>query len=115
MHNESIGAKRHEWGFNYKGKELLPYAEKKRHENQTQETALREQMAKLIRDPSTFHNDAALQQLKRDIDRHSALREQFEVYCHEFARTPAIEFRLGLADVVYFGFLETPPVTDGKA
>ncbi len=106
MYNDNVGAKRNEWAFLYKGKELLAHARRKLAEHQAEETALRQQMSKLIQDPSTFHNDAALQQLKRDIDRHSGLREQFQVYCHEFERTPGVDFRLGLSDVVFFGLLE---------
>lgn len=63
-------------------------------------------MAVMIQDPQTFHDDAKLQQVKRDIDRHGGLREQFQVYCHEFARTADQEFKLGLADIVFFGLLE---------
>lgn len=118
MFNENVGQRRAEWGFNYKGRELLPYAQKKLAYHQSEETELRKKMAVMIQDPATFHDDQKLQQVKRDIDRHSGLREQFQVYCHEFARTPNLEFRLGLADVIFFGLLEaidsdatSPPVS----
>jgi hypothetical protein len=113
MYNDHTGTKRHEWGFNYKGKDLLPYARRKLAGHQEQETELRQRMAKLIQDPSTFHNDGVLQQVKKDIDTHSGLREQFQVYCHEFTRTPNLEFRLGLSDVVFFGLLEGEPNENG--
>ncbi|MFO0661736.1 MAG: hypothetical protein U0165_18165 [Polyangiaceae bacterium] len=112
MLNENVSQRRQEWGFNYKGKELLPYAERKLNHHQAEERQLRATMAVMIQDPATFHDDQKLQQVKRDIDRHSALREQFQVYCHEFARTPNLEFRLGLSDVIFFGLLE-PIHTDG--
>jgi hypothetical protein len=113
MYNEHTGIKRTEWGYNYKGKDLLPYAKRKLDRHQAEETALRQRMATLIQDPATFHNDSVLQQVKHDIDTHSGLREQFQVYCHEFARTPSLEFRLGLADVVFFGLLEGEPGGNG--
>jgi hypothetical protein len=114
VYNDHQGIKRNEWGFNYKGKELLPYAQRKLAEHQTEETALRKRMASLIQDPATFHNDGTLQQVKGEIDRRSGLREQFQVYCHEFERTPNLEFRLGLADVVFFGLLEGEPGEPGE-
>lgn len=106
MVNELTGNRRQEWAFTYKAKDLLPYAHKKLYEFQTEETAARRKMSEMIQDPATFHNDAGLQNLKRDIDRAAGLREQFQVYCHEFERTPNLEFKLGLADVVFFGLLE---------
>ena len=108
MINDNIGNRRAEWVFVYKGKDLLPYARKKLAHHKSEEASLRQRLAELIRDPASFHDDTSLQQLKRDVDRHAGLREQFEVYCHEFERTPSLEFRLGLADVVYFGLLESP-------
>ena len=106
MLNENLTVKRHEWTFPYKGKMLLPYAKRKLDAHQAEETELRKKMALAIQDPAMFHNDTALQQLKRDIDRHASLREQFQVYCHEFTRLPEQEYRLGISDIVFFGFLE---------
>lgn len=108
MVNEG-GGKRLEWSFPYKARMLLPYATRKLTQHQTEETALRARMAAMIQDPATFHDDGAFQQVKRDIDRHSGLREQFEVYCHEFTRLPEREYHLSLADVVYFGMLQGEP------
>ena len=116
MQNDNLVTKRHEWTFPYKAKFLLPLAERKLASHQAEETVLRKKMAHLIQDPAMFHNDAALQQIKRDIARHSALREQFQVYCHEFKRLPEQEYRLGLSDIVFFGFLEeTLAVTPSDA
>jgi hypothetical protein len=109
MHNEGLHSKRYEWTFAYKGRQLLPYARRKLTEHQAAETASRQRMATLIQDPATFHNDASLQDLKRAIEKHSSLREQFQVYCHEFQRTPEKEFFLQLSDVVFFGLLEGEP------
>jgi hypothetical protein len=104
--NENLHQKRGEWTFPYKARELLVYARRRLELHQGEETSLRAKMAVMIQDPATFHNDSALQQLKKDIDRHSALREQFQVYCHEFNRLSDMEFKLSLADVVFFGMLE---------
>jgi len=111
MQNENILNKRHEWTFAYKARHLLPYAERKMAAHQIEETALRKKLAASIQDPASFNNDSMLQQLKRDVDRHAALREQFQVYCHEFMRLPEQEYRLGLSDIVFFGFLEAAPPT----
>lgn len=109
MINENLNNHRNGWTFRYVARELLPYARRKLQGFQDEETALRKKMAELIQDPSTFHNDALLQQLKRDIDRTAGLREQFQVYVHEFNRLPEQEYRLGLSDVVFFGLLEGVP------
>jgi len=111
MYNEQGTQRRSEWKFPYKARLLRPYALRKLAHHQAEETALREKMAVMIKDPATFHNDAALQQVKQGIDRHSALREQFEVYCHEFQRLPESEYHLALGDVVFFGILEGVPST----
>jgi hypothetical protein len=91
------------WKFAYKGEDLLPFARRRLAEHQAVEAKLREKLACRIKDPTSFHDDTKLQQLKQDVDRHAVLREQFEVYCHEFARTPRKEFTLRLSDVVFFG------------
>lgn len=103
MNEDSYQNERSQWKFTYKAKELLPFAQRRLNEHRTVEAQLRQKLAALIQDPASFHDDARLQQLKKDVDRHSALREQFEVYCHEFARTPQKEFSLKLSDVVFFG------------
>lgn len=124
MNEDNYNNERNQWKFTYKAKELLPHAEKRRNEHQQVETRLRSELAALIKDPASFHDDQRLQQLKRDVDRHAGLREQFDVYCHEFARTPNKEFNLKLSDVVFFslhnaGFVSsertpTPPAEDAE-
>jgi hypothetical protein len=109
MINENLNVRRNEWSYPYKGKMLVASARRKLQAYQAEETELRQRMAKMIQDPATFHNDAALQQVKRDIDRTAGLREQFQVYVHEFERLPEQEYRLGLSDVVFFGLLEPEP------
>jgi hypothetical protein len=106
MFNENLHGKRNEWTFSYRADELLVYARRRLDQHQTSETDARAEFARMIQDPATFHRDDVLQQVKRDIDRYSALREQFQVYCHEFARKPTAEFRLALSDVVFFGIIE---------
>lgn len=104
MHNEMYGgSERGGWNFKYKGEEILPFARRRLAEHEAVEAQLREDLARKVKDPASFHDDVKLQQLKRDVDRHAALREQFEVYCHEFGRTPKKEFTLKLGDVVFFG------------
>lgn len=102
MLNENYDTERSSWKFTYKAKELLPFAKTRLQEHQNEETTLRKKLASLIQDPSSFYDDSKIQQLKAEVDRHSGLREQFEVYCHEFTRTPNKEFNLKLSDIVFF-------------
>jgi hypothetical protein len=106
MFNENLGSKRGEWTFTYKAQELLPYAQRRLAQHQADEITARAKYAQMIQDPATFHRDDVLQHVKRDIDRYSALREQFQVYCYEFARKPDADFRLALSDIVFFGLVE---------
>lgn len=120
MNEDSYQNERSQWKFVYKAKALLPFAQRRLSEHQAIESRLREQLSAMIRDPASFHDDAKLQQLKHDVDRHSALREQFEVYCHEFTRTPNKEFSLKLSDVVFFsihtgGFTSSEAEPTGEA
>ena len=108
MINENTNNRRNNWSFPYKARMLLPHAQRRLDAFRAEETAWRLRMAELIQDPAMFHNDALLQQVKRDIDRTAGLREQFEVYVHEFVRLPEHEYHLGLSDVVFFGLLEAP-------
>ena len=108
MINENTNNRRNNWSFPYKARMLLPHAQRQLEAFRAEESALRKRMAELIQDPAMFHNDALLQQVKRDIDRAAGLREQFEVYVHEFVRLPEHEYHLGLSDVVFFGLLEAP-------
>jgi hypothetical protein len=104
MFNEQrLGGKRHEWIYKYKGKDLLPHAQRQLAEYRAQEAAARKKMAQMIQDPNVFHNDASVQQIKQDIERYGGLREQLQVYCHEFHRNPSAEFNLLLGDVIFFG------------
>jgi hypothetical protein len=103
MNEDNYNNERAQWKFVYKAEELLPLARKRLEEHRAVENKLRDQLSALIKDPASFHDDNRLQQIKRDVDRHSGLREQFEVYTHEFSRTPKKEFALKLSDVVFFG------------
>src|SRR5688572_14812805 len=114
MLNDNLVTKRHDWSFPYKAKMILPFAQRKLGAHQAEETTLRKKLAEAIQDPAMFNNDSVLQQLKRDIDRHSALREQFQVYVFEFTRLPEQEYRLGLSDIVFFGFLEAPELRSAQ-
>jgi len=101
--NERYGEyERSQWKFAYKGKHLLPHARRRLAELRAEEAQLRERLAGLVRDPASFHDDTRLQQLKAEVDRLSGVREQFEVYCHEFRRTPDKDFSLKLGDLVFF-------------
>lgn len=104
MYNEDHrNQSRMSWRYTYKGRELLPHARRKFVEYQTRETAARERMAVMIKDPSTFNDDRELQAVKAEIDRLSATREQLKVMVGEFRRAPEKEHTMHLSDVVFFG------------
>jgi hypothetical protein len=102
MYNERDG-ERWNWKYTYRGEDLLPYARRRLGEHQAVEAQLRDRLAHMVKDLASFHDDVKLQQLKQDVDRHSLLREQFEVFTHEFARRPKEQYVLKLGDVVFFG------------
>ncbi len=103
INDQRLIGKRQEWVYKYKGTDLLPHAQRRLAEYLAQETAARKKMSVLIQDPSVFHNNTSVQQVKQDIERFGGLREQFQVYCHEFTRNPTAEFSLLLGDVIFFG------------
>ena len=103
MLNEQYGgSERLQWKFTYKGKQLLPYGQRRLAQLRADEAQLRERLAGLVKDPASFHDDTRLQRLKAEVDGCSAVREQFEVYCHEFRRAPDKDFVLKLGDLVFF-------------
>jgi hypothetical protein len=103
MVNESGQNERSTWKFCYKGEDLLPSARRRLAEHQAVEAQLRDKLARMVKDPASFHtehqaveaqlrdklaqavkdptsfhDDTRLQQLRQDVDRHNALRKQLD-------------------------------------
>ena len=109
MFNDNVQPRRLDWEYIYSGKHMLPYAQKLLSYHAAKEMAAREKTAELLRDVSVSQNDSRFTELKRDITNHGTLKEQCEVFVHEFSRFPEKMFILGLGDVTFFGL--TGPVT----
>lgn len=102
MFNDNVRPERQEWQYEYTGAALLPYAKAARLHHTAKEKEARDKTADLLRDTSVSQNDSRFADLKKDISTHGTLKEQFEVFAHEFARDPARTFKLGLGDVTFF-------------
>jgi hypothetical protein len=106
MFNDNLGARRSEWTYLYTGEELLPYARKLYGEFYKKEHAAREQMASYMRDMNISQNDQKVQEVKRDIQTYGSLKEQCDVFQHEFARNLTQPYQLGLGDITFFGLTQ---------
>ena len=66
------------------------------------ERAARQKTAELLQDDHASQNDPRFAELKRRIADHGTIKEQCEVFVHEFARHPDRSYHLGLGDVTFF-------------
>jgi hypothetical protein len=107
LFNDHQGPKRLEWTYKYTGKELLPYASKLYEDFRNKEIEARNRMADFMRDINVSNSDRRVEEVKREITNYGTLKEQCEVFKHEFARNPNQEYRLGLGDVTFFGVTYT--------
>lgn len=103
MFNDNVQPRRLEWEYEYSGSQLLPHAQELLHLHTTKEREAREKTADLLRDVTVSQNDTRFAELKREITSHGTLKEQCEVFVHEFERYPGRVFSLGLGDVTFFG------------
>lgn len=107
MFNDHQSPKRLEWTYKYTGKELLPYAVKLYNDCFIKEEAARNRMADLMRDMNVSNTDRRIEDAKRESATQGTIKEQCDVFKHEFARNPDQIYSLGLGDVTFFG-LTTP-------
>jgi hypothetical protein len=103
MYNESRDRNREGWKFTYKGSELLAAAEKRVKHFSALEKDLRDQLSKRLADRSKNLTSSKNDELKSRATMAATLREQCEVFAHEFERLPEREFYLSIGDVVFFG------------
>jgi hypothetical protein len=102
MFNDNICPRRLDWEYPYTGKELIDKARMLQAKHAALETAARNKTADLLRDDKVSQNDSRFNELKRDITTHGTIKEQCEVFAHQFAREPERVFSLGLGDVTFF-------------
>jgi hypothetical protein len=102
LFNDNVSPKRLEWEYLYTGKELLEKAKMLRDRHAAKEIEARNKTADLLRDASVSQNDSRFGELKREITTHGTLKEQCEVFVHEFSREPERPYLLGLGDVTFF-------------
>jgi hypothetical protein len=94
---------RHGWTFTHEGRELQVHAEALCASYASKEMAARNTAADLLRQPDVHHQDKRVVAAKDDFVKFGQLKEQCAVWAHEFARTPARAFSLGIDDVLFFG------------
>ena len=106
LYNDTVNEGRTSWTYKYFGTELLEAATHLYNEYLSKETEARAKMAEYMRDMDVSSTDRRIEDLKRDITNLGKLKEQCEVYKHEFSRRPTVEYELGLGDVTFFGLFE---------
>jgi hypothetical protein len=105
MYSEFRDTSRTGWKFSYKGSDLVAAAQAKLAEYTRRETEARQEMSKLMADMRVSPTGEDCSKLKSAIENYGTIREQCQVFAHEFARTPDREFNLSLGDVVFFGLV----------
>lgn len=119
--------KRDSWTFPYTGKELLRFATGRMEYHQARERFWEEEESKTeeeIRSKGISLQEYAvtggtrfeakidtslgtrLTECREKVEKHRALKEQFEVFVMEFGRNPDRSFELAPADIRFFGLLD---------
>lgn len=113
MHNDFSGrSQREEFRYSYKGSELLPYAERAYLRYLKAEVEARERAAALLSNMAVKQNAPELDQCRQDVEKFGKIREQCQVWIHQFRREPDRDFSLQLGDVTFFGFVNDPTAED---
>lgn len=107
MYNDHVAANRTHWFFKYKAKEILPYAQKLLTFHSAKEKEAREKTASLLVDVNVNQSDPRFAELKKEITHHGTMKEQCEVFVHQFSKEGDIEYELGLGDVTFFELNKT--------
>jgi hypothetical protein len=106
MYNDFRNVGREDWKYTYAGEELLEAAQLKRREFRAKEEEARQKMSQLMQNMSVSAMGTDVEECKKKIAQFGNLREQCDVFVHEFVRTPEREFHLSLGDVTFFGLQE---------
>lgn len=113
MHNDFAGrALREDFRYEYKGSELLSYAEQAYLRYLKAEVEARERASDLLKDMAVKQNAPELEKCRQDIERFGKIREQCAVWVHQFRREPDRAFQLQLGDVTFFGLVGGPTTED---
>ncbi len=102
MFNDNQSANRLHWTYKYFGKELFLSAKNLHNRYLLKEAEARNKMAEYMKDMTISNSDRRVEEAKRDIVSFGTLKEQCEVFQHEFWRNPDKEYELGLGDVTFF-------------
>lgn len=112
MYNDFRLTSRERFDFEYKGHELVAGARSKLKQMSRQEKTLRDDLVKLIQDPTVSPSDKRVKEAKEAIESTATHREQLVVFVHEFERSPDRVYSLSIGDVVFFNQVETKLVTE---
>lgn len=102
MYNDYRNTNRESWNFTYTGKELKPFAERRREEFKEKEEKFRTRITALLGDTSVKSTNIDIEQCKNEIENNAELREKCEIWIYEFGRNPDREYSLKLGDVSFF-------------
>jgi hypothetical protein len=104
--------KRTDWRYEYTGAELLDEAQKILDETTVLEDASRRAMAEYMITPGLSMKDDKVTKLSGEIERLAKLKEECQVFVHEFTRNYSQKYLLAMGDVVFFRFPKShSPVT----
>lgn len=102
LFNDNVSTQRTGQLYIYKGRTLLPSAEKLYRDFLAKETKARNGMAEYMKNMQLSQDDPRIVQARRDITAFGTLKEQCSVFKHEFKRNPDKDYELGLGDVTFF-------------
>ena len=111
MFNDHVSPQRETWKYMYVARNILPNAKRLLKHHGNEEMLARKKTADIMVDSNVSQNDTRFAELKRAITVHGTLKEQLEVFVHEFERHPDRSYDLGLGDVTFFE-LTVPSKTD---
>lgn len=103
MYFDHSNTNREVWKYTHKGAELAVEAQRLHDEAFEKEMAARQEMARLLEDPTVGHESDDVRKAKSQIEKWGKQREQCAVFTYEFAKNSEREFQLALGDVVFFG------------
>jgi hypothetical protein len=106
MFNDHVSPRRNDWTYNYTGSQLLAAAVRLHKDFSDKEMAARNKMATFMTDMNISQSDPKINEARKDIERYGMLKEQCQVFKHEFKRNAEKLYELGLGDVTFFGLAE---------
>lgn len=102
--NHSGTNRRQGFEYEYRGSQLIDYAENQLKVFTEREAGVRSQIAKLLSSGEPFSRHE-IDGLTEEAEGISKDREMLAVMAHEFRRTPEQNFKLYIGDVVFLGIV----------